>query len=164
MLCHSCLSWFLGFHLVAAMTIGHPNHTPELRERIKSLWEEGKSAGVISRILDNGMSRNACIGVISRMKLAPRLLDRPAGGVIRQKSIAKPRPVLLAIVAKDMEQPPDEPFPIGIWNDFPAIGLCRWIAGDTRKEWRTCGFPVHPKSVYCKIHHSRCYVAPRPHK
>ena len=46
--------------------------TPERCELAGRLWVEGKSATEISKVLGEGITRSAVIGMISRMKLPPR--------------------------------------------------------------------------------------------
>lgn len=42
---------------------------PELNERLKELWTGGKSCSEIAILMGNGLTRNAIIGRVTRMKL-----------------------------------------------------------------------------------------------
>lgn len=114
-------------------------YTDEQRERIKAMWLEGKSSGDICRHFD-GMSRNAAIGLITRMNLPKRVRIRPP---------AKPRPVvpLIAELA---------PLPIGSPGEFSLKG-CKWIAGEPTATFVECGISRKSGSPWCEYHHSRAF-------
>lgn len=130
--------------------------TPEriaLREVIRGYWEGGWSARKISETLrEDGhiMTRNACIGVISRMNLAKRATLSFTSRPIRPRMPPKP-----------IEPVPDN-FPPSLHLDMIEVSdaTCRWPEGDG--PFFFCGDAPHGKSVYCEFHHSVSRVVPHP--
>ena len=56
--------------------------TPERDERLRTLWLDGKSASQIAGALGDGVTRNAVIGRVHRLKL----------NELRLRPVAKPKP------------------------------------------------------------------------
>ncbi len=66
--------------------------TPARKEQAASLWTSGSTASEIARTLGGGLSRNAVIGVITRMGLQRGLPASPAKAKVQRPST--PRPVV----------------------------------------------------------------------
>lgn len=131
---------------------------PEFVDRVVYLWDEwGSSASQIARDLGHGITRNAVIGKIKRLR------DQ---GIIKRKveamSPAKP-PKLKPVVVKVVLPPPNEPMPIGLHDDFPdrqLDGTCRYPHGDPSVSWHLCGHLAFKDTSWCEYHHSRLLVKP----
>lgn len=140
-------------------------------EQLKVLWAEGQSAAAIADALGGGLTRNAVIGKVRRLKLPPRYAVTP-------KTHAKPkangtgRPKAAAIRHRvEMQQAPTVREPVDPFTGDEGvdcthlIGLfeltsqtCRYPSGDPLKEgFGFCGKQVQQDSVYCPEHHQRCY-------
>lgn len=85
------------------MTIGNEamGWTEERVETLKKLWMEGLSASQIAGILGEGVTRNAVIGKVHRLKLsgrakpassAPRARTAPRGGGTATRRVSSPAP------------------------------------------------------------------------
>ncbi len=77
--------------------------TDERVELLKKLWLEGLSASQIAGVLGEGVTRNAVIGKVHRLKLSgrakpastaprPRTTPRPASAGVRRMATSAPRP------------------------------------------------------------------------
>lgn len=158
--------------------------TDERREIVAKLWEQGKSNGQIACVLGNGISRNAVIGIVTRMGLAtksgvqrqpahqPRALGEP-----RAKPGPKPR---IASTARDV--PNEIADIIATDNDPDAVliahagrpalrpevritfvrqGQCKWPIGDPREDgFEFCGSPA--TGNYCEDHKAIAFAPPKP--
>lgn len=158
--------------------------TDERVELLKKLWMEGLSASQIAAELGEGVTRNAVIGKVHRLKLsgrarpassAPRVRKprsgsrRMGGGMARRRVVSAP-----TIGANALQIPlADEDEPLGAVN--PAIELyippeeridllslneqtCKWPIGDPMGEdFHFCGRDVDENRPYCKFHARRAY-------
>lgn len=164
--------------------------TDEAVERVKKLWDDGRSAAEIALMIGGGLTRNAVIGKLWRLKK----LDRPR--VIRPKQHGnKGRPKAKGIVARTgskrqanddsrvrttlmrrLQEPQMEGLPLpeeveeGI--DFTRrIGLieasdrkgCLYCYGDPlTADHSFCAEPRRPGSSWCEEHHRRVYPTSAP--
>lgn len=123
-------------------------------ERLRSYWDEGLSAGQISRAFDWKVSRNAICGKVHRLGLSSRgghdgeSAKKP---YVRKRAAPKPR----LVVPEPVTPPPPflcEP------NTFPDGNTCRFIKGDPGLGgWQACGHPVvKPGFSWCA--HYFCIV------
>lgn len=71
--------------------------TEERVELLKKLWLEGLSASQIAGVLAEGVTRNAVIGKVHRLKLSGRA--KPASSAPRARSAPRPAPRRLATPA-----------------------------------------------------------------
>lgn len=152
--------------------------TEDRIEKLKQLWAEGLSASQIAAQL-GGVSRNAVIGKVHRLKLAqrktttaivrrqPPIRSAPAGGstAVTRMTVA---PVSQggAAVARRIEEQPENARPAAeIVPIFPRITLmelgtstCRWPIGDPMSpDFRFCGARTENGATYCSYHACLAY-------
>ena len=136
--------------------------TEERVERLKLLWSQGLSCGVIAGEL-GVVTRNAVIGKINRLGLAGRVTTKRKitrqGLPLRPK---KPRPNYhIGSEFKAKHTPMDSsPLPPQAETDIPRVAFadvldtqCKWIVGDNRPAM-CCGDASIPSKPYC-AHHTR---------
>lgn len=142
-------------------------------EKLKAMHAERLSASIIARALGGGLTRNAVIGKIHRLKL-PTFGRRPAQPRVRATSdrpkriggfagaaLARARKAR-SVAVEDLGE--SQPMPDIIVDadivGIPLIALtdktCRWPLGDPRETgFRFCGCePVEGKR-YCPTHDLR---------
>ena len=95
--------------------------TEEKTEELKKLWAEGHTASQISKLLGNGISRNAVIGKSHRLNLQGRAQSRMISspkvnnktfddGQGNDKQTRRPRGLKAIVIEKDFE--PENPIPL----------------------------------------------------
>lgn len=165
--------------------MGVPRHaqtgwTPELTERCRVLWREGKSAREIAQILGGGMSRHAVIGRMYRLGETSRagahqarpskpLAERKLGGAGRPGNDrpgdnAKAASIKAATDAR-LNGPPRKPRPfkpnvVGLAEPAPLLipllslkhSHCRWPAEGEGADMLFCGHRKKAGSPYCCYH------------
>jgi len=163
------------------------NWTDERVELLKKLWSEGLSASQIAAQL-GGVSRNAVIGKVHRLKLSSRGRASPAprsqkkmahgggGGTTKSAPRTSSRPVMTSIGATALKvefeaeqqfQPmvrPVEDVVIPISRRLKLIQLtehtCKWPNGDPLAEdFSFCGNDSPDSGPYC-TYHSRVAFQP----
>jgi GcrA cell cycle regulator len=147
-------------------------------EQLKALHVRGLSSSQIASEL--GISRNAVIGKVTRLKLPARVVAVPAHrpkpvgmaaeritGKGRQAGIARPKPGGRSgeiAKARAEAMSPVQPEPVQtIVDDGPVISLldltdqtCRWPIGDPLLPgFGFCGAPPMDGKTYCPIHQQR---------
>jgi len=158
------------------------NWTDERVELLRKLWAEGLSASQIAAQL-GGVSRNAVIGKVHRLKLSSR--GRAAPAQTRQKKAkpsapkaakpasAPPRPVPQSIGATALKldydpEPAPRPAPR---NDDVVVPIsrrlklfelndrtCKWPNGDPLNEdFHFCGNASKESGPYCAYHARLAY-------
>jgi GcrA cell cycle regulator len=159
------------------------NWTDERVELLRKLWAEGLSASQIAAQL-GGVSRNAVIGKVHRLKLSSR--GRAAPTQARQKKTktaatkaAKPasppsRPVPQTIGATALKIEYDEepaPRPVARVDDSVVVPIsrhlklveltdrtCKWPNGDPLNEdFHFCGNASKESGPYCAYHARLAY-------
>ncbi|MDP1732557.1 MAG: GcrA family cell cycle regulator [Devosia sp.] len=113
--------------------------TDERVELLKKLWLEGLSASQIAGVLGEGVTRNAVIGKVHRLKLSGRA--KPASSTPRVRSAARPSRRVAA----------------------PASGSGRSLGGMMMKQRSMGGAPMHGATAL-KISEdleTEAYVAPQ---
>lgn len=149
------------------------NWTDERVELLKKLWAEGLSASQIATQL-GGVSRNAVIGKVHRLKLSGR--GRASSATPRPKKSAPsapkaPRPSrpmtttigATALQARFDAQPEAAPAPrlssvvVPLSRNLKLIELsertCKWPNGDPlAEEFSFCGNDVGDCGPYCAYH------------
>ena len=156
------------------------NWTDERVELLKKLWSDGLSASQIATQLGGGVSRNAVIGKVHRLKLSGR--GRTSSSQPRQKkaataakSIMRPsRPMTTSIGATALQAQFDaEPVMrqalrpmanvvIPISRKLQLIELnertCKWPNGDPLAEdFSFCGNDAGENGPYCGYHSRVAY-------
>lgn len=152
------------------------NWTDERVELLKKLWSEGLSASQIAAHI-GGVSRNAVIGKVHRLKLssrarpastaprpkkaartpsAPRMSSgRPSGGLTIGATALKPQYIADAIAERELR--PIEDIVVPIARKLTLIQLtdrtCKWPIGDPlAEEFHFCGHDSIESSPYCTYH------------
>ncbi len=144
--------------------------TEDRVETLKKLWTEGLSASQIAKEMGEGVTRNAIIGKVHRLKLSGRATpSRPPRP--RAKPAPKPRattstPRINNTPAVRREAPiappPLEPAPLPN-GEFATVltltnHICKWPIGDpATPEFRFCGRKSSAASPYCDSHASQAY-------
>jgi GcrA cell cycle regulator len=144
--------------------------TDQRVETLKKLWTEGLSASQIAKEMGEGVTRNAIIGKVHRLKLSGRATpSRPPRP--RIKAAPKPRVTTSAprtstspVVAREtpIAPPPLEPTPLPS-GEFATVltltnHICKWPIGDpTDPDFRFCGRKSKAASPYCDSHASQAY-------
>lgn len=154
------------------------NWTDERVELLKKLWSEGLSASQIATQL-GGVSRNAVIGKVHRLKLSGR--GRASSAAPRPKKAApsapkapRPsRPMTTTVGANALQarfdtQPDAAPAPrassvvVPLSRNLKLIELsertCKWPNGDPlAEEFSFCGNDVGDCGPYCAYHSRVAY-------
>ena len=155
------------------------HHTPEFKEKVRILWNEGKSALTIAEELTGGkLSRNAIIGLVNRSRAkAPKGHWRGGEGKPREKraragflSQRAPRPPRTRAEREPslfVDMPKAIPL-VKLLDAFPDE--CRWIEGDPMDtdgnilDLMCCGRPTELGMSWCSIHKEIVFGAPPPRK
>ena len=126
--------------------------TEERVNELKRLWETGKSASEIGKIL--GVSKNSIIGKAHRLKLKGRPSPIQQGASLpkvrpqKRKEAPKPRPPVVA-----------EPAPIRVARRTGKGPKCLWPIGDPGDpDFHFCEGPAVPGKPYCAEHCARAYI------
>ena len=136
--------------------------TDERIEDLKRYWDRGLSCSQIATRL-GGVTRNAVIGKVSRLGLAPRMQPRkPSSRVI------KPLPQQRRWVPPVTTEPLPPPQDIDTARVASVLDLrdhhCRWPIGDPKAaDFGFCGRAPTAGLPYCAGHARRAYEAPVPH-
>jgi GcrA cell cycle regulator len=155
------------------------NWTDERVELLKKLWAEGLSASQIATQL-GGVSRNAVIGKVHRLKLSGR--GRSSSAPPRQKKAAAPAapraakpqrpatagaavalaPVAEAVPAVRHETRSNTDVVVPISRNLVLTELtertCKWPNGDPlSEEFSFCGNEAADGSPYCRYHGRLAY-------
>lgn len=136
----------------------------DLKDRLRVAYADGYSAAQIAVILGCGFSRNAIIGQIHRLGLAPPAVlkwkqaprraqasrQRYIPGTNRfYEAVSNPAEIKLRCV---------EIVPRGLILLDLEPGDCRYPYGDETITF--CGHPKQEGSQYCTPHHHLCWVKP----
>ena len=153
--------------------------TEERVEILKKLWSEGLSASQIATAI-GGVSRNAVIGKVHRLKLAGRAKTgsvSAAATVVAAKNVGKVSLAQTATKAADdflhaeehqTFEPVQDPKPVDLDASAQDVSkerrisllelteaTCKWPTGDPLVEgFYFCGAEAESSSPYCK-HHSK---------
>lgn len=158
------------------------NWTDERVETLKKLWAEGLSASQIAAQL-GGVSRNAVIGKVHRLKLSsrgratsPRTRQKKAQptGTTTSRRPRNTRPITTSIGATALqaqfdEEPvarlyvrPSENVVVPISRKLSLVQLnettCKWPNGDPlSEEFSFCGNEAGESGPYCTYHSRLAY-------
>src|SRR5688572_730572 len=136
----------------------------------KTLWAQGLSASQIAKRL-GGVTRNAVIGKVHRLGLAPRAprsramfrdakilslfrptrrqLNTPPGSKTNRKNVTSPRIRLV----KPVVELPETPEALRVDLLDLREDMCRWPIGDPKKEgFHFCGRQCGEDFSYCGFH------------
>ncbi len=143
--------------------------TEERVAELMRLWEAGRSASEIGRLL--GVSKNSVVGKAHRMKLAARPSPIKRGGSStsrRPAAPAAPKPAMRVAVQPKIERPVAAPAPaaVEVRRQAPIVRRtsgkgpnCLWPIGDPGDaDFHFCGAPAVPGKPYCAEHCARAYI------
>ncbi len=130
--------------------------TEERVAELIRLWETGKSASEIGRIL--GVSKNSVVGKAHRLKLK----SRPSP-IRRDGSVPKPRS---KVVRESLRTPTPTPVaPKPVERPRPVLRRrgkgpgCLWPIGDPGEaDFHFCGAEAVAGKPYCSEHCARAYI------
>lgn len=150
------------------------NWTNERVELLKKLWAEGYSGGQIAKKL-GGVSRNAVVGKVHRLKLSAH--GRVTAAPARQKKSQ-------TLPATSDTPPPTPPAPPMVAEEYVAAiivdmvvpisrrlklvelteRVCKWPNGDPLSEdFGFCGNDAAETGPYCK-YHAKLAFPPKPER
>ena len=137
--------------------------TEERVAELMRLWEAGRSASEIGRLL--GVSKNSVVGKAHRMKLKARPSPIKRGGSpsVRRTPvapIAKPA-VQVQPAPKPVEARPAAQAPVRrpVARANGKGPNCLWPIGDPGdQDFHFCGAPAVPGKPYCDEHCARAYI------
>lgn len=142
--------------------------TPDRIEILRTMWIAGKTAAEIAMKLGSGITRDAVIGKIDRLKRTggDNGLWLGGGGGTKVTRKLKPTATLSnAVQAREIAKSFDPATLVdddGLPDVTSRIGLtdlrdhdCRWCIGDPKAEHSFCGQPVQDGSSYCAPHETR---------
>lgn len=152
-------------------------------ELLKKLWAEGLSASQISSRL-GGVTRNAVIGKVTRLKLPERMTSsrsssggrtkalnrrrerQRAAAAAREKSSPKAKS-MIQLVFDAVPIDPVEEVVIPVKDRKGVLQLepndCKWPIGDPREpDFHFCGKGKVTGLPYCEHHVRRAYQPPAP--
>ncbi len=140
--------------------------TEERVAELMRLWEAGRSASEIGRLL--GVSKNSVVGKAHRMKLKARPSPIKRGStpqVRRSAAAAMPKPAAQAPAApKQVQERPAAPAPAPrpsrpVARTNGKGPSCLWPIGDPGdQDFHFCGEPAVPGKPYCDEHCARAYI------
>ena len=140
------------------------NWSDDRVEQLKSLWQEGLSAGQVAQTL-GGVSRCAVIGKVHRLGLAGRA-NHPQVSRARLPSAVKTRlSSKAALVVPIVEEEPLQ-LDDGSFATLLTISdrMCHWPIGDpTTGDFHFCGRGSNAGSPYCEAHARRAHRPRRTH-
>ncbi len=139
--------------------------TDERKARLKELHAGGHSMTVIGGML--GCSRNAVVGKIHRMGLAPggrrtvedvtKVVARQAAKTIRSRQKNRfPRPTMHSKPLPKPSEPPVEWAPLMIPLEALTDAVCKWPIGDAH-PFGFCGHRSWNSLPYCEYHSRVAY-------
>lgn len=139
--------------------------TEERVAELMRLWEAGRSASEIGRLL--GVSKNSVVGKAHRMKLKARPSPIKRGGasqmrrpaVTAAKPTAQPQPAPKRVVQRPVAATPVQRPAKAVARASGKGPNCLWPIGDPGdQDFHFCGEPAVPGKPYCDEHCARAYI------
>ena len=126
--------------------------TEERVAELRRLWDTGKSASEIGKIL--GVSKNSVVGKAHRLKLTARPSPIRRGGTSKPKKKTIPTPIKAHVEIAPRREPVAPP------RRYNGKGpKCLWPIGDPGdSDFHFCGDASHPGKPYCPFHCARAYI------
>jgi GcrA cell cycle regulator len=129
---------------------------------LRQRWSDGAGTALIGAEL--GITKNAVVGKVRRLRLAPRASPLHAAGQPRPP--ARPRPVKPPRPPRPPKavQAPPEPRPVPPPppppQPEPVVPRgCQYPRG-SKPNWDWCGAPVVDGGPYCEPCRRRCWIVP----
>jgi len=137
------------------------NWTKECEERLISLWKLGTSASGVAQLFGCGLTRNAILGKVDRLRKAGIDVGPARTGGAAEAARRRPKAPVIKHVAKPKELPPCvEQDPTPLLDLKPH--QCRYPIDDINAPGTTetlfCGGQKKDGSSYCEHHHSVCCI------
>jgi len=134
--------------------------TGERIDALKQFWSDGLSASQIASHM-GGLTRNAVIGKVHRLKLpgrvtlkrAPRPPRIPGGRILRIRMRINP-------ALPQTPAPAENIAPLSLTLLEVSADQCKFICSGEGRDARYCGHPVSCRS-YCAHHYNACYLPRR---
>lgn len=148
-------------------------------EQLKDFWFKGRSAGEISTLFDEAVSRSAVIGKIHRLGIQRRPgalhVNAKKSTKTRQAGMAKviarefhtsvvwsrpAKPSLRDVTLEPVAEVIDLPIPLHQRKTISTLTptCCRWPVGDPQAaDFHFCGATKPPGLSYCQTHAQRAY-------
>lgn len=143
------------------MSNNNPYWTNARVEKLKKYWTDGLSGGQIAARLGGGITRNAIIGKISRLRAeeGTGVKRKPVKKVLTPPP-AKAERVVKIPVLKNVPMPPPpvdlpEPTPLNVTLFDLGNNDCRWPISGEKSSMLFCGHDVVEGSSYCLCHKNR---------
>lgn len=142
------------------------NWTDDRIEALKRLHIAGKTGSEIARAL-GGVSRNAVIGKIHRLGLAPN----PHKIVSQRRSVTNSRTTRgkQSFTPRQVTCLPKEPLPLELETPAKLFKLldwdsnkCKWAYTQNDSQWFGCTEPRVPGSPYCACHSAKAFRVEAP--
>lgn len=127
--------------------MGTKSWPPEDEQIVRDCWGKHSGRTIAKNFLQNRYSRNAVLGKAFRMGLE-NPLKTPDPNEPKPVRVRRPKPVVVGV-------PLPDPQPIGPINDFSG---CKWISGDPKPEFQTCGHPLKAGTSWCEFHAARATI------
>ena len=130
--------------------------TDERVEELTRLWDTGRSASEIGKIL--GVSKNSVVGKAHRLKLKGRPSPIKQGGPKKTRT----KPTIVTPKAAPASAPvPAAPRPAPSYTRRRSRGPdCLWPIGDPGdSDFHFCGDTAVPGKPYCEEHCARAYIS-----
>lgn len=138
--------------------------TPQDEATLTKLWNAGQSGSQIAKVL--GISRNAVIGKVHRLRLTHRKTVArriPVAHILKPQVRVAPRipaPLLSAIPLP--AEPPVPQTALRLTLLQLTNATCKCGLGDPKDaDFAFCGLPVKEGSPYCPTHHAGMYSTVR---
>ena len=124
---------------------------------LRQRWDDGAVCSLIAREL--GVTKNAVVGKVRRLRLAPRASPLHAAGQprppARPRPVKPPRPPRPPKAQQAPPEPPSAPPP-----REPVVPRgCLYPRGN-RPHWDWCGGEVTGHGPYCEAHTRLCWIVP----
>jgi len=126
--------------------------TEERVAELQKLWDTGKSASEIGKIL--GVSKNSVVGKAHRLKLTAR------PSPIRRGCVTKPKRKMMPVQIKSPVEVAPVREPVIPRRHHSGKGpKCSWPIGDPGDPgFHFCEEPSAPGKPYCSTHCARAYI------
>ena len=131
----------------------------ERTDELKALWAKGFSASHIASEL-GGLTRNAVLGKLHRMKVAARPKGLPKPKQKRRRAAPRPkqpRPFDLLMAEPELIELPFDQSPDAITIAGLGDETCRWPLGQPAHDMLYCGSQRHAPFSYCTRHAQIAY-------
>lgn len=132
------------------------SYTPEFKERLRALWDEGLSLNAIGRRV--GISRNAVTGLVHRGGFPSRESPIKPGEGPRPARLSKAERLALLGMASAETPPPPPPAPVRVRVPEPCCFPLRHANG---RRFVYCDAPSLVGKPYCQEHWTLTHIPPK---